>query len=43
MLQGLRTIYDAVVATGVCYGPQMWLLRLLSRGRIQRVLRLLQA
>ena len=31
MLQGLRTICDAVVATGVCYGPQRWLLRLLSR------------
>ena len=22
MLEGLRTICDAVVATGVCYGPQ---------------------
>ena len=43
MLQGLRTICDAVVATGVCYGPQRWLLRLLSRIMIQRVLRLLQA
>ena len=43
MLQGLRTICDAVVATGVCYGPQRWLLRLLSRIMVQRVLRLLQA
>ena len=42
VLQGLRTICDAVVATGVRYGPQRWLLRLLSRGMIQRVLRLLQ-
>ena len=42
MLQGLRTICD-VVATGACYGSQRWLLRLLSRGMIQRVLRLLQA
>ena len=24
MLQWLRTICDAVVATGVCYGPQKW-------------------
>ena len=42
VLQGLRTVCDAVVATGVCYGPQRLLLRLLSRGMIQRVLRLLQ-
>ena len=42
VLQGLRTVCDAVVATGVCYGPQRLLLRLVSRGMIQRVLRLLQ-
>ena len=43
MLQGVRTICDVVVAKGACYGPQRWLLWLLSRGMIQRVLRLLQA
>ena len=31
-----------LVATRVCYGPQRWLLRLLSRGIMQRVLRLLE-
>ena len=43
MLQGLMTICDAVVATGICYRPQRWLFMLLSRGMIQRMLRLRQA
>ena len=44
VLEGLRTICDTVVSTGFAmYHKCRWLLRLLSRGMIQRVLRLLQA